>query len=130
MSKLHITRQQVKEYTQNICEQNGFLPGFFSEFWARMLKRDDIYKEYVWYLVKKEFLSEVSIGGYHVVDILIWQMDHFKANLDRDTYDMKHNEAKMILSAFDTFLKMAEKPEGYICQMQTQTGTDYEGKYV
>lgn len=56
-------------------------------------------------------------------------MDHFKARLDTDTYDMKHNEAKMILSAFDTFLKMAEQPRDYVQRMQTDTGTDYPDKY-
>ena len=42
---------------------------------------------------------------------------------------MKHNEAKMILSAFDTFLKMAEEPQEYIQRMQVDTGTDYPDKY-
>ena len=108
---------------------NGFTEEFFADFWERMLKHDDIYKEYVWYLVKKEFISEVSIKGYHVVDILVWQMDHFKAKLDVDTYDMKHNEAKMILNAFDTFLKMSEEPDDYIERIQVDTGTDYPDKY-
>ena len=129
MEKVRITRQQVKEFTYKACLDNGFTEEFFADFWERMLKHDDIYKEYVWYLVKKEFISEVSIKGYHVVDILIWQMDHFKAKLDVDTYDMKHNEAKMILNAFDTFLKMSEEPDDYIERIQVDTGTDYPDKY-
>lgn len=128
-SKLHITREQVKEFTHEACLNNGMTERFFENFWERMLKRDDIYKEYVYYLVKQEFVSKVSIEGYHVIDVLIWQMDHFKAKLDVDTYEMKHNEAKMILSAFDTFLKMAEEPEEYIQRMQVDTGTDYPDKY-
>lgn len=129
MSKIYITRQQVKEFTENACKKNGFSGEFFGEFWERMLQHDDIYKEYVWYLVKKEFVSEADVKGYHVVDVLIWQMDHFKAKLDADTYDMKHDEAKMILAAFDTFLKMRENPDEYLERMQTDTGTDYPDKY-
>lgn len=129
MEKVRITRQQVKEFTHKACLENGFTEAFFADFWERMLKHDDIYKEYVWYLVKKEFISDVNIKGYHVVDVMIWQMDHFKAKLDVDTYDMKHNEAKMVLSAFDTFLKMCEEPEDYIERMQVDTGTDYPNKY-
>lgn len=128
-SKLHITREQVKEFTRKTCLDHGLTEQFFEDFWERMLKRDDIYKEYVYYLVKQEFVSGVCIEGYHVIDVLIWQMDHFKAKLDMDTYDMKHNEAKMILSAFDTFLKMAEEPEEYVQRMQVDTGTDYPDKY-
>lgn len=128
-SRLRITREQVWVFTRNACLLNGFSEAFFSEFWSGMLRRDDIYKEYVYYLVKKEFIGEVSIEGYRLIDILVWQMDHFKARLDTDTYDMKHNEAKMILSAFDTFLKMAEQPRDYVQRMQTDTGTDYPDKY-
>lgn len=126
---LHITREQVKTFTHEACVKNGLSEEFFAQFWARMLERDDIYTEYVYYLVKQEFISRVEIKGYHVIDVLIWQMDHFKAKLDADTYDMKHNEAKMILSAFDTFLKMAENPEEYTYRMQVDTGTDYPDKY-
>lgn len=127
--KLRITREQVRTFTAKACRDNGMSEQFFEEFWERLQQRDDIYREYVYYLAKKEWVSGVDIRGYHVIDVLIWQMDHFKAKLDMDTYDMKHNEAKMVLSAFDTFLKMAEKPEEYIQRMQVDTGTDYPDKY-
>ncbi len=126
---MRITREEVCEFTRKACLDNGFSEGFFEEFWERLLKRDDIYKEYVYYLVKREFLGEVRIEGYQVVDVLVWQMDGFKSKLDRDNYDMKNNEAKMVISAFDTFLKMAKEPEEYVKRMQHDTGTDYEDKF-
>lgn len=129
-SKLVITREQVREFTKKACEDNHLSNIFFEEFWGRLLKRDDIYKEYVYYLVKRDFLSEVEILGYHVIDILIWQMDHFKAKLDMDTYNEKHNEAVMIMEAFDTFLKMSESPEEYRLRMQTDTGVDGTERYI
>ncbi len=126
---MRITREEVRNFTKKACLDNGFSEGFFEEFWKELSERDDIYKEYVYYLVKKEFLGEVRIEGYQVVDVLIWQMDGFKSRMDRDNYDMKNNEAKMVLSAFDTFLKMAKEPEGYVKRMQHDTGTDYENKF-
>lgn len=126
---MRITREGVRNFTKKACLDNGFSEGFFEEFWKELSERDDIYKEYVYYLVKKEFLGEVRIEGYQVVDVLIWQMDGFKSRMDRDNYDMKNNEAKMVLSAFDTFLKMAKEPEEYVKRMQHDTGTDYENKF-
>lgn len=126
---MRITREEVREFTKRVCLDNGFSEGFFEEFWEELLERDDIYKEYVYYLVKKEFLGEVRIEGYQVVDVLVWQMDGFKSKMDRDNYDMKNNEAKMVISAFDTFLKMAKEPEEYVKRMQHDTGTDYENKF-
>lgn len=129
-SKVVITREQVKEFTKKACEDNGLSISFFESFWDRLSKRDDIFKEYVYYLVKRDFLSEVEILGYHVIDIMIWQMDHFKAKLDMDTFKEKHNEAVMIMEAFDTFLKMAESPEEYRLRMQTDTGVDGTERYI
>ena len=126
---MRITREEVREFTKKACLDNGFPEGFFEEFWAELLERDDIYKEYVYYLVKKEFPGEVRVEGYQVVDVLVWQMDGFKSRMDRDNYDMKNNEAKMVISAFDTFLKMAKEPEQYVKRMQHDTGTDYENKF-
>ncbi len=126
---MRITREEVREFTKKACLDNGFSEGFFEDFWEKLLERDDIYKEYVYYLVKKEFLGEVRIEGYQVVDVLVWQMDGFKSRMDRDNYDMKNNEAKMVISAFDTFLKMAKEPEEYVKRMQHDTGTDYENKF-
>ena len=126
---MRITREEVGKFTRKACRDNGFPEGFFEKFWERLLKRDDIYEEYVYYLVKREFLGQVRIEGYQVVDVLIWQMDGFKSKLDRDNYDMKNNEAKMVISAFDTFLKMAKEPEEYVKRMQHDTGTDYEDKF-
>ena len=126
---MRVTREEVRNFTKKACLDNGFSEGFFEEFWKELSERDDIYKEYVYYLVKKEFLGEVRIEGYQVVDVLIWQMDGFKSRMDRDNYDMKNNEAKMVLSAFDTFLKMAKEPEEYVKRMQHDTGTDYENKF-
>lgn len=126
---MRITREEVREFTKKACLENGFSEDFFEEFWEELSERDDIYKEYVYYLVKKEFPGEVRIEGYQVVDVLVWQMDGFKSKMDRDNYDMKNNEAKMIISAFDTFLKMAKEPEEYVKRMQHDTGTDYENKF-
>lgn len=124
-----ITREQVKAFTYDACLKNNFSEVFFQTFWNNLLERDDIYKEYVTYLVKKEFTNEVEIEGYHVIDILIWQMDHFKAKMDMDNSQNKNNEASMIINAFDTFLKMAKNPEEYTHRMQSDTGTEYPDKF-
>ena len=60
---------------------------------------------------------------------MVWQMDHFKAQLDRGKDDMKNNGDKMLLMAFHTMLEMEQDPTRYIFSMQNETGTDYPGKY-
>lgn len=64
-----------------------------------------------------------------LVDILVWQVDHFKSDLDRGLYDMQSNPDKMILRAFDTMLNMRRSPAEFLQRFSSETGTDYPGKY-
>ena len=75
------------------------------------------------------FACKAKVQGYTVVDIMVWQMDHFKARLDRDNTGTRRNPDRMVLLAFDTLLKMRTEPEKYIAKLKQETGTDYEGKY-
>lgn len=76
-----------------------------------------------------DFSCKAKIEGYTLVDILVWQIDHFKAQMDRGNTGMRNNGSKMVLRAFDTMLKMEKEPEKYKQLMQTETGTDYPEKY-
>ncbi|RAZ93374.1 hypothetical protein DK853_40605, partial [Klebsiella oxytoca] len=71
-----------------------------------LIRSPEIYKEFLHYLEHQQFLCEYKVSGYSVVDIMVWQMDHFKAQMDRGKDDMKNNGDKMLLMAFDTLLRM------------------------
>jgi len=123
-NKMVVTREQVRQVTEAACKSCGMEDGFFEQLWDAFLKNDDIYKEYVIYLVKKDFPCEVKICGYTIVDILIWQMDGFKTKLDMDTSKTKGNQASMVLLAFDTFMKMREHPEQYLTHLAEDSGIE------
>lgn len=113
-----------------LCYYAGADEAFLEEFWQRMTQSEGVYQEFTYYLEHQNFLCAYKVEGYSVVDIMVWQMDHFKAQMDRGRDDMKDNGDKMLLMAFDTMLKMEREPAKYVDLMQTETGTDYEGKYV
>ena len=92
-----ITRAMVKEATERICEENGLGADFAKDFWEALLMDDAIYKEYVHYLVYQDFACKELVSGYSIVDVLIWQIDHFKAQLDVDTTLTKRREGSMVL---------------------------------
>ncbi|MBQ6807020.1 MAG: hypothetical protein IJO97_06280 [Lachnospiraceae bacterium] len=102
---------------------------FFEQFWCALQNSPQIYLEFIHYLQYQNFLCQYKIAGYSVVDIMVWQMDHFKAEMDRGQDDMRQNGDKMLLMAFDTMLKMENQPEKYVQLMQTETGTDYPDKF-
>lgn len=122
--------ERVYQWARALCHYAGEDEAFLQDFWKRLQRSENVYKEFTYYLEHQRFLCEYKVEGYGVVDIMVWQMDHFKAQMDRGKDDMRNNGDKMLLKAFDTMLKMEQDPARYVDMMQTETGTDYEGKYV
>lgn len=116
-----------------IVDEFGYAAGedetFLRELTAGLLTCPEIGEEFLYYGENRDFSCKAKVGGYTVVDIMVWQIDHFKAEMDRGQYGMRHNGSKMVLRAFDTMLKMKKEPEKYMHLMQTETGTDYPEKY-
>ena len=97
----------------------------FAEVFEKALSADEeICEEFAYYMAHNDFACKVKVEGYSIVDILIWQIDHFRAWLDRDTTGTKHNKDRMVLLAFDTLLKMRKDPRKYIEKITGETGTD------
>ncbi|MCR5107309.1 MAG: hypothetical protein K6B28_04025 [Lachnospiraceae bacterium] len=103
-------------------------PSFADELWERMLKSDALYKEVSYYHDHNDFLCELSVKNMTVVDILIWQIDRFKAAIDEGKFGLKYNSSEMVLKAFYTMYDVLADPEGYFEHFRSETGTDYEGK--
>ncbi len=122
--------ERAYQWARALCYYAGEDEAFLEGFWQRMTQSEGVYREFTYYLEHQNFLCAYKVAGYSVVDIMVWQMDHFKAQMDRGKDDMKSNGDKMLLMAFDTMLNMEREPARYVDLMQTETGTDYEGKYV
>ena len=121
--------KEVREWIGVLCEAAGETKEFAEEFVRRLEQAPGVLRELVYFAHHGDFLCEYKIEGYSVVDIMVWGMDHFKAQLDRDNYEVKHNQNKMVVAAFDKFLDMEKEPLKYVELLQGETGTDYEGKY-
>lgn len=123
------TEQASYKWAKALCACAGESEEFLERFWCALQNSPSIFDEFVYYLKHQNFSCKYKVAGYSIVDIMVWQLDHFKAQLDRDRYDMKNNGDRMLLMAFDTMLKMENQPERYVYLMQSETGTDYPGKY-
>jgi len=120
---------ELKEWTKLLAGNAGEDDAFVNEFIDLINGSEKIKDEYIYYMVNNRFLGEYSVCGMTVVDIMIWQMDHFKSDLDRGLYDMQSNPNKMLIRAFYTMLKMEKDPQSYLEKYSSDTGTDYPGKF-
>ena len=128
MVHIHMSKKAY-DWAKALCYYAGKDEAFLEQFWKALTQSEGVYQEFVYYLEHHNFLCSYQIQGYSLVDIMVWQMDHFKAQMDRGKDDMKTNGDKMLLMAFDTMLKMEQDPLRYIARMKEETGTDYPGKY-
>ena len=120
---------EIQNWTTLLAGNAGEDDTFVNEFIEMINGSEKIREEYIYYMINNRFLGEYSVCGMTVVDIMIWQMDHFKSDLDRGLYDMQSNPNKMLLRAFYTMLKMEKDPQLYLEKYGSDTGTDYPGKF-
>jgi len=122
-------KKEAYTWAQALCKYAGADEVFCEDFWDRLQKDEEIYEEFVYYMLYQDFLYKVKIEGYGLVDLMIFQIDRFRAVMDQDVADMRHNKDKMLLMAFNSLLQMRKNPEPFLELFRTQTGTDYPGKY-
>ena len=126
-----MTKTEVIEYTTELAnlagEENAdeYAKGFVD----RLIGRNEIVKEYLTYLNTGKLLCEYAINVYTIADIIIWQMDHFKALLDNHIAQNKGNQYKMVLGGFATMMDMEDNPQKYVAMISETTGTDFLSKY-
>lgn len=122
-------RTQIKNVIDEMCGVASLDSTFAEDFFNRIIEDGPVLNEFITYLQTGKFLCNEKVRGYSVVDIMVFQLDHFKAFLDREDDGVNNNECQMLLKAFDTFLKMKEDPEKYVRLMGEESGSDYDGKF-
>lgn len=123
-----INNNELYEYARSLCEQADEEDGVLEEFWNRVSVYPEILKEFEYYRTHNDFLCELTVSGITVADILVWQIDRFKAAIDEGKFALKYNGPHMVLGAFYTMTDVIEHPEKYANRFRSETGTDYEGK--
>ena len=117
-------REKAYVWAEALCGYAGADKAFLQDFWERLTGDPEIYEEMVYYLEHQDFLCKVKIEGYGLVDLMVFQIDHFRAVMDQDVADMRFNKDKMLLMAFNSLLQMRRDPAPFVQMMQGQTGTD------
>ena len=119
----------IFKFIRELCRYAGEEVSFAENFWKKLQEDNEICEEFSYYIEHGNFACKAKVAGYTVVDVMVWQMDHFKARLDRDNSGTRQNGDRMLLLAFDTLLNMRKEPDKYIRKMSEETGTDYPDKY-
>lgn len=119
----------LENFVVHLSVAAGESESYGTELWNKIKKSGGILQELAYYHDYGDFWCQYQVAGYTLADILVWQVDHFKAYLDRPTEMNRYRKEKLVLSAFEIMVEMEENPQPYIEKMSNETGTDFEGKY-
>ncbi len=119
----------LENFLRKLAEGAGETQEYATDLWERISRSEGLLKELAYYYDNRQFWCGYKVAGYTLADILVWQVDHFKAFLDRPMEMNRYRQERLLLSALDIMQKMEENPENYVTKMSNETGTDFEGKY-
>jgi len=119
---------KLSEIITEMTEAAGLDETFAKDFSANLAKDSDMCEEFVNYIKTGQFSGKNVVEGYSIIDILVWQVDHFKLGMDQGKFAMKNNECLMILKAFESMFKMKNDPQKYVRLLTEETGQDLEAK--
>lgn len=97
------------------------------EFWKKLSSDMGLLAEYAYYHDNGKFLCRYNIDGYTMADIAVWQMDHFRAHMNRPDSIYRYDSDRLVYVAFETMLKMKDNPEEIKLVMSQESGTDVSG---
>ncbi len=122
-------KQEIREWAVKLAQCAGQNEDQAEAFAGGIESSPGLSEEMEYYYEHQNLLCKYQVAGYTLADVLVWQVDHFKAFLDRPDEMNRYDEDRLLWSAFQTMLAMQEHPEGYQRKMREETGTDYAGKY-
>ena len=122
---LDILKKWLDELAKCAGEEQSYAEGL----WERMKNSNGVLREFAYYHDYGKFLCEYKVAGYTLADILVWQVDHFKAYLDRPNEMNRYRQERLLLDSLDIMLQMEKNPTVYVEKMSGETGTDFVDKY-
>ena len=118
---------KLKDWAYELNKCSGKTDAEAEEFWNRLKRHNAVLREFAYYYDYRDFLCELKIGRYTIADILVWQMDHFRAHMDRSDSANRYDKDKLLLSTFTTLLDMHENLEAIMKEFEEETGIDISG---
>ncbi|MCR5720109.1 MAG: hypothetical protein K6F84_06040 [Lachnospiraceae bacterium] len=114
-----------KEYIENAAKQMNFSEERTESLIGNLEANKGILKELRAYIQKGELLCEYKVKGYSIADILVWQIDHFRARLDRDTVFTRENPMTMMVLAVEKMIEISKDDKEFSKAFGEETGTDF-----
>lgn len=116
--------KELHRFVLELAERAGESPEYGEQLWQGIRQSGGLLQELAYYHDYGNFLSKYQVAGYTLSDALVWQVDHFKLYMDRPQDMNRYRQEKLLLSAFETLLRMEKDPAALTEKMRGETGQD------
>ena len=125
-SQLEAAMNELHRFVMELAKKAGKSVEYGEQLWQGIRQSSGLLQELAYYHDYGSFLSKYKVAGYTLADALVWQVDHFKLYMDRPEDMNRYRQERLLLSAFDTMLRMEKDPRTLADKMQGETGQDIQ----
>ena len=123
-AQLEAALNELHRFVQELAVRAGESPEYAEQLWQGIRQSGGLLQELAYYHDYGSFLSKYQVEGYTLSDALVWQVDHFKLYMDRPEEMNRYRQERLLLSAFETLLRMEKDPGALADKMRGETGQD------
>lgn len=124
-----VTIETLRHFVESLCEKAEKKPEYAEGLWSKISKSSGVLRELAYFHDTGDFLGEMKVAGYSITDILVWQVDHFKAYMDRHNDMNRYRRERLFLESLEVLADMEVDPDFYARKMTEESGTDFDQKY-
>lgn len=121
--QVRMALKELKRYILELSEEAEKGSAYGEELWNKIVTSGGVLQELAYYHDTGDFWCQHKVAGYTLADILVWQVDHFKAYLDRQEMN-RYRRERLFLESLEIMLEMEKNPEPYIEKMRMESGND------
>ena len=126
MANIVLDGSKIKVYgmLQNLCDYCNENDSWCDELWGDMLQNDELYEEFVYFIVNRSLMGKMNVEGYTLIDLYVKQIDMYNVRNDLGKNPIFCMKEDMVLRSFLMMGRLLEAPETYKKKLEDGFGMD------
>ena len=126
MANIVLDGSKIKVYgmVQNLCDYCNEKDSWCDELWGYMLQNDELYEEFVYFIVNRSLMGKMNVEGYTLIDLYVKQIDMYNVRNDLGKNPIFCMKEDMVLRSFLMMGRLLEAPETYKKKLEDGFGMD------
>lgn len=126
MANIVLDGSKIKVYgmLQNLCDYCNENDSWCDELWGYMLQNDELYEEFVYFIVNRSLMGKMNVEGYTLIDLYVKQIDMYNVRNDLGKNPIFCMKEDMVLRSFLMMGRLLEAPETYKKKLEDGFGMD------